>query len=41
MKRPDELKQAKVDLKGFLASLDVTSLYSFGELIISCRLFFS
>jgi hypothetical protein len=40
MKRSNKFKQAKVGFKGFVASLDVTSLESFGELVIGCRTFF-
>jgi hypothetical protein len=35
------VKKAEVGFKEFVASLDVTSLDSFGELVIGCRTFSS
>jgi hypothetical protein len=39
MKRPNNGSKLRWDLQGFVASLDVTSLDSFGELVIDCRIF--
>jgi hypothetical protein len=40
MKRTSNWSKLRWDLKGFVVSLDVTSLDSFGELVIGCRTFF-